>query len=560
MKQHGLGPSKASIDHLPAELLHMILLAIDSALALHAFIAAYPRAFGIFKADRSRILRAVLQNSIFFENLRDLLFVDALQNPRLEPLLSLAGAMGPDHLLSPISWRGRELKRAIRPWIERYFMGEAPDYPEDMKGIIRLLRVLTVVTRFAELYARHAAHLIVSPEITRTIMTPRQFPIGFPPLTRDEERRFQRAFLRYELYSRLFRRDPAPTDTPVGGQRHCRMSIFTAQEQHRYFIRRLDPWSVEELNCVHNFLFALVRGWMAEVEDQVVHAVRTARGAYSICDGGPGYYLQQPFHEGEPSAFDEDFDDVLMSEGAEMVRYKDMSTSSHPSEESTGGDNMDVSPRRSSASSDSLFYYNGGVSRTQHHSKLTSFGLPVLRRLHDATPDNRRDMMRREGLSGRDFLPEALVFAPDPRVMTLPGAIPLTSPTRMRGTLPYWPLSWGAWPFDDRSYRRVYDYDGGLAYNPSRERAYIFWGEDRLEDPEVARNILAVADVSPDEVRKRSSLGPTIEERVWDIRLPMRERRRIRKKFGFYENHDLDTIYEEEGEEDDEPQTLPELL
>lgn len=557
MKQHGLGQPRASIHHLPAELLHMILLAIDSTLALHGFISSYPRAFGVFKEDRSRILKAVLQNVIFAENLRDLLFVDALQNPRLEPLILLAGVMGAGHLPSLISRHGRELKRAIRPWIQRYFMGETPDYPDHMEGIIRLLRILTVVTRFAELYARNAAHLIVGPEDTEITATPRHFPIGFPPLTRDEERRFQRAFLRYELYARLFRLDPATPNGPTG-QPHCRMSIFTAQEQHRLFIRRLDPWSVEELSCVHNLCFSLVRGWMVEVEDQVVHAVRTAPGAYKISDGGLGYHLQQPFHEGEPSASDEAFDDVVMPEGLDMARYKYMSTNPQSSEEMTGGSSMDVNPSRSSASSESLFNVNGGVSRTHHHSKLTSLGLPVLRRFHDATPDARREMMRSEGVHGRDFLPEALDFAPDHLGMILPGAIDSTSPTRTKGALPYWPLIWGTWPFAERAYRRIYDYDGGLAYNPSRERAYIFWDEDRLEDPAVARSLREAADVSVDEVRERSSLGPTVEERVFDIRLPMRERERIRQKFAFYEKRRLDTIYEEE-EEDDEPQTLPEF-
>lgn len=546
-----------TIDHLPLELLSMILHSMDSAQALHSLISADARAFRTFRADRSRILRSVLQNAIFPDTLRDLLFTEAIKVPRLDPLFPL---MGIAYLHHPISREARELKRAMRPWIERYFIGEPPDYPTDTTGIVRLLRICAVVSRFADNYARHAAYLLVDPGALTGGETPRDFPAGFGPLTKAEKRRFQRAFLRYELYSRFFRRDPTP---PAPTDRYPRMSIFTGHEQYRLFIRRLDPWGVEELSCVHNFLFSIVRGFMAEVEDQIVRAVRTAPGACKISTGATGPGLRQLCRSEKPAAHTGATTNARASPrspGGEMVRYKDMFTNpylpSEPSEESTSEDSMNGSQSGGSESSDSLFDLDGNVTQPHHTSKLTSYGLPFLRRLLDAETDTRKDMMRREGICGRDFLPEALDYDPDPPAVVTPDVTAPTSPARRRTAYRcYWPPSCGSWSFLHRSYRRIYDYYESVVYNPARERAYVFWDQKRLDDPVVARNLQAAANVSAEEVKERTSLGPTVEERVWDIRLPRRERRRIREEFGFYDNGDADSLAEDEVE----PETLPGL-
>lgn len=540
MKQHSLRQKVVTIGHLPPELLQMVLLSIDSAQALYSLIRAYPRAYHMFRAHRHKILRAVLQNATYPETLRDLLFTDAIKAPLLDPLFPFVGLMGINYSISP---QGRQLKRAIRPWIQRYFMGEPPEYPIDTPGVVRLLQILTVVNRFADLYARHAANLLVGPRPPTISATPQAFPTGYPPLTHAEKRRFHRAFLRYELYSRLFPRDPVPPDPPDPprpGQRPCRMSVFTAHEQYRLFIRRLDTWKVEELSCVHNFLFSLVREWMAEMDDQVVHAVRSAPGAFSIRDGDTGNDLQHLCHDGEPN---------------DMVCYKDNSTNSDTSEKSTSVNTVAVSLIIRSDSSESLFHHVDRDNRPRHHSKLTSYGLAFIQRLHDAGPDARREMMRREGICGRDFLPEALHFDPDPPGIMPPYVTTSTSPSRSRTAARSWPSSWRSWLIADRSYRQIYDYNEAVAYNPSRERAYIFWDEERLKDPVVARGLHVAAHLSAEEVSERTSLGPTVEERLWDIRLPRKERKRIREMFGFYEEGGSDTFYEEG---DDEPE-LPGL-
>ncbi|KAM7214022.1 hypothetical protein V8F06_010594 [Rhypophila decipiens] len=88
------------------------------------------------------------------------------------------------------------------------------------------------------------------------------------PLSRAETARLQRAFLRYELYCRLFPYEEAKSEFIK--------SSISGESQFDLFIRRLEPWEVEELCSIHRFFFNLAADYMADLEYQFVESFLAA--------------------------------------------------------------------------------------------------------------------------------------------------------------------------------------------------------------------------------------------------------------------------------------------
>lgn len=65
-----------------------------------------------------------------------------------------------------------------------------------------------------------------------------------------------RAFLRFEIYARVFR--PAQTLFDL--------TAYDGQTQFQLFIRRFEPWEVEEITCVHQYLSTIIRCTLHEMD------------------------------------------------------------------------------------------------------------------------------------------------------------------------------------------------------------------------------------------------------------------------------------------------------
>lgn len=96
-------------------------------------------------------------------------------------------------------------------------------------------------------------------------------------LSDTEVLRLYRAFLRFEMCCRLCRPALARHD----------LAVYTYEQQYAYFIRRFEPWEIEEIAAAHQYLSDVVttvlEGIDKEFEAQVHHLADTERiiGSYS---------------------------------------------------------------------------------------------------------------------------------------------------------------------------------------------------------------------------------------------------------------------------------------
>lgn len=90
-------------------------------------------------------------------------------------------------------------------------------------------------------------------------------------LSDTEVLRLYRAFLRFEMCCKLCRPALARHD----------LAVYTYEQQYAYFIRRFEPWEIEEIAAVHQYLSEVVttvlEGIDKEFEAQVHHLADTER-------------------------------------------------------------------------------------------------------------------------------------------------------------------------------------------------------------------------------------------------------------------------------------------
>ncbi|KAI5928738.1 hypothetical protein F4810DRAFT_717299 [Camillea tinctor] len=85
-----------------------------------------------------------------------------------------------------------------------------------------------------------------------------------PGLSDDERIRFRRAFFRYELYCRLCYQDP-------------NRPLFGRQVRYRLFSDEMEPWHLEEIACVMNYVMYRYYSFMLYMQDRFLYKYEELR-------------------------------------------------------------------------------------------------------------------------------------------------------------------------------------------------------------------------------------------------------------------------------------------
>ena len=238
-----------TFNNLPPELLIHLQRSVDSPRDLHSLLSASPACLQAFLPRRIQILTSVLKNAIPPGALRHAL---AAIQPKPETFLDRVP--GEEH---------RAAVTAIAPFLLRYFSDEPLQVPEDVAGITTVLRLHALVSRFSNEYFLHAGRRLgaLTPQTPLDALG-RPVSAEFPPMSLTERTRLMRAFYHYEIICRLF----PPKDAYEiryanyendDGPREVR--CLGREAQFELFVRWLQPWEVEEMSCVHNYLICLTR-------------------------------------------------------------------------------------------------------------------------------------------------------------------------------------------------------------------------------------------------------------------------------------------------------------
>lgn len=484
------------LDALAPELLVLIQQALDSPRDLYALIAASPVCLHIFDSHRASILASVLINSV-------------------EPVAlhhALAVSHAPTSLTDGTSMRPRlpvpKVPPPLQSFLDEYFCNSL-EIPTDIPRLTSLCRLQRLVSRFSNDYFLHTTRLLQIPPANET------GPAYSAPLSLTERARLERAFFRYELYSRLF---------PLGPGMSIK-SVFSGGTQFGLFLERLEPWEVEEISCVHNYFTSLVRELIVALEDRVVRAVlmspglETPDGAQpsfpdAVTHGSPSNNSKPPDrcnHQSTPGA---DNSAVIncgdrLDRNQELVPFADL--------ELHGLTLFETVRRRD-------------VPR--FISNMASFGLEHMARLLDGDDDQKKVMIRKHAPFGRDFLPEALKHTP---LLDSEHPPPAHAEGDVLDNDPRHP-NLGYVLFSRKGltlYHEIYNHSRDLVYNPLRERGYVFWDSARVKIPAVQQCLKEAKDVSRDTVLSKSWLRrESVEERLSGVRIPRSQMRSVIREFG----------------------------
>ncbi|KAM4063795.1 hypothetical protein HRG_006906 [Hirsutella rhossiliensis] len=228
------------LSRLPSELLLAIMQALDHPRDLAALVKASPLCCRLYFAAPSLVVSCILRNAIQPDALHDALAV-------------LHAPWTPDP--GALSW-ARPSREPLRACLEQYFDKAKPfAFPSEWKDLMALDRLLFRATYFVNDYSSEARMVLFSDGGADPSA----------PLSPTELARFQRAFFRYELYSRLF-----PPDC-----REANYSLEPAQEQFDRFLARIEPWEAEEMSCVHCYYTSLIGKLVDDMEDGAVGNVHS---------------------------------------------------------------------------------------------------------------------------------------------------------------------------------------------------------------------------------------------------------------------------------------------
>ncbi|KAL7909026.1 hypothetical protein GGI35DRAFT_424868 [Trichoderma velutinum] len=451
-------PTAVHLHELPPELLRLILTSFDSLPDLYSFIQASPECFRIYRITPELILSAVLRRAIH---------PDALYH-----------ALAVAHV-DPEEYTNPENDEQLWQFLDSYFQRDPAllEFPRNMKGIIALAKLNNMVSSLANDYICRTLHALYASEEKQQnphlLAAPCTCHAACQSgLSATEHARLQRAFFRYELYSRCFPVSPRIPDE----------SIFAADDQFSHFLQQMAPWEVEELSCLHEYFWVRVSRIFSGVEEEVVVKVLDAQTATASAIRASQVKQSEIHRHLKTSAFEGD-------DG--MCRFKG---SSIRGLELFGKDDRSALP-------DILRY-------------LISLGLPFLRSLLFAQGQQRRDLIRRNYYGEREFLPHAIYEDPNP-----PQA-PSNAENISDNEISH--VNLGYLLFRPSSIEAVLSAMGIARYWPLRRLGYVFWDIERVRDPEINRRLRKARDCDPTVAKKafHEFIQESAEERLKGMKLP----------------------------------------
>lgn len=490
----------ATLHHLAPELLILTLSSVGSLRDLHSLICASAPCFRAFSSNRTRILSSILENAIQPDALRHALAVGQIPSPL--PVGSEASI--------------------VLAFLGEYFLTSEIEFPTDMARLVSICKVYNGVSRLIDDFSLRSAHLLgFHPPLSEDNAL---WPEGlkpssykFTPLSTTELTRLQRAFFRYEIYSRVF--PPSPE--------HQLESLFSSENQFRLFLSRLEPWEVEEMSCIHTYFASLVAGFINDLEEQITQAVLTSPGVR--CPARPFSSSPRRMRTNAMATRGGLWDDSFAPTRRQQT-WKDR----HTPQTTEAGEKL-VFFTELDLRGLSLFEKQTKRRIPKFLSNMASLGLGFMIRLIDGNEKQRRDMIQERAPFSRDFLPEALEYSPsaNPGVEITPPITDIDRPCSPNLGYFLFRLT------RQRVYARIYDIHGKPVYEPLREMGYVFWDANRIKIPHVKEHL--------DNAKNAPRNGPffcrwirekSVEERLDGVLLPESEMERIEREYGRgYEDH-----------------------
>ncbi|KAK0762486.1 hypothetical protein N5P37_005302 [Trichoderma harzianum] len=451
-------PTALHLHDLPPELLRLILTSFDSLFDLYTFIRASPECFRIYRITPEFILSSVLKRAIHPEALHHALAISLV-----DPEESVELAEDEQH------WQ----------FLDSYFQRDSTlfKFPTTMYGIKTLASVNNMVSRFVDDYICHTLHALYAIEETEQDFHRPAVPCSSHAacqagLSATEKGRIQRAFFRYEVYSRCFPVSPRLPDE----------SIFAADDQFKHFLQQMAPWEVEELSSLHEYFWVRASRIFSEVEEEVVVKVLDAQTATASA------IKKAQMRQAE-------FRRLLKTNSIEC---DDGCCEFRPSDERGlelfGEDDRSALP-------DILRY-------------LISLGLPFLQSLLFSQGQRRKDLIRRNYYGEREFLPHAIYEDPNP------SQAPKDPENISDNDISH--VNLGYLLFRPSSVEAVLSAMGIARYWPLRRLGYVFWDIERVRDPEVNERLHNARDCDPNVAKKAFNefIQESAETRLKGMKLP----------------------------------------
>ncbi|KAM7205923.1 hypothetical protein V8F33_000753 [Rhypophila sp. PSN 637] len=424
----------ATLQTLFFDIAYEIASSAESLADLESLILASRPCYNAFSTHRNSILSSVLLNELGPANYRELLAIAHIP-AGVSAMGSHGEVRGAFHsdLETDTNDKTDEacLIAVLEPYLEHYFSTRPFEDLRDPGSISQILQVYKTIRRITDRYFAQTSELLMG---VWTLSSGNMLDLNtgkaiLAPISRAETARLQRAFLRYELYSRLF---PYKEVESGGDDPRSRsidiMSSISGESQFDLFIRRLEPWEVEELCSIHRFFFNLGADYMADLEDQSEESFLACPGlVWKESNGAPGTTGKWS-RKRTWDAANSDTPAQLPSFGPTGVA--NMEISRNQSEWwscryvfKTKPEQIMVpfyAPEFLDPSLGFFDQYWQYIWMADFTIQLASLGLEFFSSLIDAsTPKERRDKLRSLGIrhftiSGeREFLPQALTHSPE---------------------------------------------------------------------------------------------------------------------------------------------------
>ena len=251
---------------LPAELVLLILEECESSKTLFNAISASPHCYRIFSLHTERVLSKLLKSLVPYQLVRDFTALnEALQ---LQSMARKRKALPDDS--------------EVRGFLSRYFGADSFAFPSSKRHLVQALLLHTKISYFIDGLVAKPSHEMVMLCRPRAPGTPfygygdwlgwdtdteedteLDFSVSISALERTQ---IYRAFLRFELYCTFFHDGNGP-----GTER------YSAQRQFDLFMSQMEPWEVDDMACVEQYLVSTIRAVFNELEADFEKPLKEAK-------------------------------------------------------------------------------------------------------------------------------------------------------------------------------------------------------------------------------------------------------------------------------------------
>ena len=469
-----------TVDLLAPELLTLILQAVECPRDLYSLISAIPAFLRVFSTSPELVLTSVLRNALAPHLLHD--------------------ALAYFHVPAPVKDENDDINvtelNAV-PFLDKYFQCEPFEFPKDSESITTLSQQYLRTLKFSDDFFARAMRALKAGDSNES----QNGDHHHATLTSTERARLQRAFFRYELYTKIFALD----FDSWGG------SLLPAETQFARFISEMEPWEGEELTSIHQYFTTILGEFLDDLENELVEAVVTAPGAHVptkvLSTLSPSTLIKLRPKETLPghgfAMFGNDsysWDDPHQMVGFECIGLPDLV----------------------------LFSTSGRIRSANFLTYLASLGSEFINQLILADDSQRKAMIRANTPLWRDFLPDALEYAPNTAPRTIDPSMNELNEDPSHANLGYYLFKRS----DRETYSRIHAQ--GALNAPLRERGYVFWDAKRLRDQRIRNSLREAKQMTMDDVDRCHNRfrGDSPEKRLKGVLIPRVQMERINAEFG----------------------------